>query len=49
MSQIDHIADNRREIWATALTLPDQSDLRASLVAELAEYVGQPVENVEAC
>lgn len=48
MSQINHIADNRRETWAEALTLSDQPDLRVSLVAELAEYVGQPVRQVEA-
>ena len=48
MSQIDHIADNRHQIWAEALALCDQPDLRISLVTELAEYVGQPVGQVEA-
>lgn len=40
--------ETQRTAWAAALTLPDQPDLRASLVAELAEYLGRPVVQVEA-
>lgn len=38
----------RRLLWAAALTLPGQSDLGSSLVAELAAYLEQPVNQVEA-
>ncbi len=38
---------NRRALWKKALVLPGQPDLRTSLVSELAEYLGQPYEQVE--
>jgi mycofactocin glycosyltransferase len=47
MSQINNFADNRRKTWAEALTLSGQPDLRVSLLAELAEYTGQPTGQVE--
>ncbi len=40
--------DHRRQIWAAALTLPGRPSLRASLIAELAEYLEQPAALVEA-
>lgn len=39
---------DRRQRWATALTLPGQPDLARSLVVELAAFLEQPVEEVEA-
>jgi len=38
----------RRQRWAAALTLPGQPDLAQSLVVELAAFLEQPVEEVEA-
>ena len=38
----------RSHVWATALTLAGQPDLRRSLVAELAAYLNQPEAPVEA-
>ena len=35
-----------RQRWAEALTLDPRTDLRAGLVAELAEYLGRPEEEV---
>jgi len=37
---------SRRETWAEALVLRPHSDLRASLIRELAEYLGYPEEKV---
>lgn len=42
------LRSDRRQLWATALTLPGQPDLARSLVAELAAFLEQPVEEVEA-
>ncbi len=42
------VVDLRRCLWAEALTLPGQTDLRTSLIAELAEYLHQPAEQVAA-
>jgi mycofactocin system glycosyltransferase len=36
----------RREIWAKALVIRPHSDLRASLIGELAEYLGKPENEV---
>ena len=40
------LVPGRRERWAEALVLPGRSDLRASLVGELAEYLGRPEKEV---
>ncbi len=37
---------NRRKTWTEALTLPPHSDLLASLIGELAEYLGKPENEV---
>ena len=39
-------SEGRREIWTEALVLPPSSDLRTSLVRELAEYLDRPEEEV---
>ncbi len=39
---------HRRGVWSAALTLPGQSCLKSSLIVELAEYLDQPVQQVEA-
>lgn len=38
--------ETRRQLWEDALVRPGFNDLPASLVAELAEYLGQPVAEV---
>ena len=42
----DSRATGRRQSWAEALTLDPRTDLRASLVRELAEYLDKPEEEV---
>jgi mycofactocin glycosyltransferase len=39
-------APSRRETWEEALMLPPHSELRSSLIRELAEYLGCPEEEV---
>jgi mycofactocin system glycosyltransferase len=46
MITTDATIKTNHDLWAAALTLPDQPDLHTSLVAELAEYLGQPAASV---
>lgn len=48
MTPSSTLQNDRRQRWAAALTLPGQPDLARSLVAELAAFLEQPVEEVEA-
>jgi SAM-dependent methyltransferase len=48
MHEPDTGTQARREAWSAALLLSGQTDLRASLLAELAEYLHEPVPSVEA-
>ena len=44
--QAKMVSPSRREIWTEALVLRPRSDLRASLIRELAEYLGYPEKQV---
>lgn len=44
--EADSRTESRRQRWAEALILDPRTDLRANLVGELAEYLGEPEEEV---